>query len=45
MKNFIAYEGEEFTIEWYYDSKGKSPAFEYLSRAITKPKSKTRISL
>lgn len=28
-KNFIAYEGQEFTIEWYFDVKGKGPALEY----------------
>jgi phage-related protein len=28
-KNFIAYQGDEFTIEWYFDSKGKSSALEY----------------
>jgi phage-related protein len=29
MKEIIAYEGNEFTIEWYYDIKGKSQAFNY----------------
>src|ERR1700752_848384 len=28
-KTFLAYQGEEFTIEWYFDDKGKSPALEY----------------
>lgn len=28
-KNFVAYKGDEFTIEWYFDPKGKSPALEY----------------
>lgn len=32
MKEYIAYEGEEFTIEWYYDAKGKSQAFEYFNQ-------------
>lgn len=27
---YIAYEGEKFTIEWYYDSNGKIPALVYL---------------
>lgn len=27
---FIAYGGEKFTIEWYFDSKGKSISLEYL---------------
>ena len=26
---YIAYEGEYFTIEWYFDKKGKSQALEY----------------
>jgi phage-related protein len=26
---FIAYQGELFTIEWYFDDKGNSPALEY----------------
>jgi hypothetical protein len=29
IKEYIAYEGAKFTIEWYYDSKGISHAFEY----------------
>lgn len=29
IKEYIAYEGVSFTIEWYYDSKGISQAFEY----------------
>lgn len=29
-KDYIAYKGPEFTIEWYYDSNGKSQAEEYL---------------
>lgn len=28
-KNFIAYKGKEFTIEWYYNDQGNSPALEY----------------
>jgi phage-related protein len=28
-KKFIAYQGEEFTIEWYFDNRGKSEALEY----------------
>lgn len=28
-REYIAYEGSEFTIEWYYDDKGKSQALEY----------------
>lgn len=29
IREYIAYEGAEFTIEWYYDSKGTSHAFEH----------------
>jgi len=29
--NCIAYIGESFTIEWYYDEKGYSQAFDYYS--------------
>lgn len=29
MKEFIAYEGVEFVIEWFHDAKGKSQALEY----------------
>lgn len=28
-KQFIAYQGQEFTIEWYYNNRGKSDALEY----------------
>ena len=28
-KNFIAYEGEVFTIEWYIGARGKSQALDY----------------
>jgi phage-related protein len=28
-QEYIAYQGEVFTVEWYYDSKGKSEPFEY----------------
>jgi phage-related protein len=29
-REFIAFEGEKFTIEWYFDSKGKSISLKYL---------------
>lgn len=32
MKEYLAYEGSEFTIEWYYDVKGKSQALEYFEK-------------
>ena len=28
-KIFLAYKGDEFVIEWYFDSRGKSDVFEY----------------
>lgn len=28
-KEYIAYSGEKYTIEWYYTSRGKSAALEY----------------
>jgi phage-related protein len=39
MKQQIAYEGAEYTIEWYYDIKGHSQAFEYYKE---QPKDKQR---
>jgi phage-related protein len=32
MQQRVAYEGSEFTIEWYYDANGHSPALEYFSK-------------
>ena len=34
-KDYIAYKGSEFTIEWYYDANGKSQALEYLMNLDT----------
>lgn len=31
MNKYIAYPGQFFTIEWYYDAKGYSQAFEYFN--------------
>ena len=28
-KEFIAYQGKQFTIEWYFDTRGKSDAQKY----------------
>lgn len=28
-KEYVAYDGEKFTIEWYYSTKGESQALEY----------------
>jgi phage-related protein len=32
METFIAYKGTAFTIEWYFDRKGKSQALEYFNK-------------
>ena len=29
MKEFIAYEGEALTVEWFFDKKGKSEALDF----------------
>lgn len=29
MREYVAYEGIKFTIEWYFDKRGKSQALEY----------------
>lgn len=39
-KNFIAYKGEEFTIEWYHDANGKSQAHEYYEELSKSQKEK-----
>jgi hypothetical protein len=39
MKEYIAYKGSEFTIEWYFDVNGKSLALEYFNK---QPKAKQR---
>ncbi|MFC1842000.1 type II toxin-antitoxin system RelE/ParE family toxin [Candidatus Dependentiae bacterium] len=31
-KEFIAYQGTKFTIEWYFDHKGKSLSLEYFEK-------------
>ena len=28
-KKYVAYEGEQFTVEWYYSPKGESQALQY----------------
>jgi len=28
-REYVAYEGEQFTVEWYYSPKGESQALEY----------------
>lgn len=42
MKEYIAYKGSEFTIEWYYDTQGQSLALEYFKK---QPKDKQRKAL
>ncbi|MBU6383083.1 MAG: type II toxin-antitoxin system RelE/ParE family toxin [Verrucomicrobia bacterium] len=39
MKQYIAYKGNVFTIEWFYNTKGQSSALEYFQ---TQPKDKQR---
>jgi phage-related protein len=39
MKQWVAYAGEEFTIEWYFDTKDYSQALEYFKK---QPKEKQR---
>ena len=29
MKEFIAYEGDSLTVEWFYDENGKSDSLDY----------------
>ncbi len=29
MKEYIAYKGEAFTVEWFFNEKGKSEALDY----------------
>lgn len=36
---WVAYEGTEFTIEWYFDHKGRSQALEYFKQ---QPKERQR---
>lgn len=39
-REYIAYEGQAFTIEWYYDMNGKSQALEYYESFSQKEKKK-----
>jgi len=34
-REYIAYSGKKFTIEWYFDSRGKSMAFDYYTSLTT----------
>ena len=31
MEEYKIYEGEDFTVEWYFTEKNKSPAYKYYS--------------
>lgn len=33
-KEYIAYSGEKFIVEWYYNSRGKSEALDYFNSLI-----------
>lgn len=35
VKPYVAYKGIEFTIEWYYDTKDQSQAFDYFMEQPT----------
>jgi len=41
MKEFIAYEGEVLTIEWFYNENGKSEPFEFFESLSNSQKRKT----
>lgn len=38
---YIAYEGQILTVEWYYNAQGKSPALEYYNELTESQKAKT----
>jgi phage-related protein len=42
MREYIAYKGTEFTIEWFYDPDGESQALEHFMK---QPESKKRKAL
>lgn len=39
-KEYIAYEGVNFTIEWYYNIKGESQSFSYFDKLSSKMQDK-----
>lgn len=39
-KKIIAYLGEQFTIEWYFDARGKSPALDFFEALAQDQKEK-----
>lgn len=38
QKIYVAYQGVEFDIEWYYDERGKAPALEYFEELALEQK-------
>ncbi|MEQ9301432.1 MAG: type II toxin-antitoxin system RelE/ParE family toxin [Cyclobacteriaceae bacterium] len=36
MKRYVAFRGEAFQIEWYYDDRGESRALEYAENELSK---------
>ena len=43
MKEYIAYDGDAFTIEWFFDKSGESEALEYYESLSDIQKRKTLI--
>ncbi|RLD51117.1 MAG: type II toxin-antitoxin system RelE/ParE family toxin [Bacteroidetes bacterium] len=41
MNEFIAYEGEAFTVEWFFSDKGKSEALDFFETLSNTQKRKT----
>ena len=41
MEEFIAYEGEALTVEWFFDEKGKSDALDFFEALSNTQKRKT----
>ncbi len=39
-KKFIAYQGDELTIEWYFDAQGKSASLQYYRKLSSENKKK-----
>lgn len=40
-KKFIAYQGLEFTVEWYFNDRGNSNALDYFTELTAEQKNKT----
>ena len=41
MKEFVAYEGEALTVEWFFNEKGKSEALDFFETLSNAQKRKT----